>query len=114
MWKSGSPKKACSDACVRSSFRLRTYQCSAHRVYADLGEKLSKGQVVEVAIGGEKTAAIIRSERPGEHGGEQRRYGIEFIKPSDAFLSAVRNITEAYRRDQGEAVSSEQLWLRSG
>ena len=83
-------------------------------VYADLSEKLSKGQVVEVAIGGEKTAAIIRSERPGEHGGEQRRYGIEFIKPTDAFLSAVRNITETYRHDQGEAVSSEQLWLRSG
>ena len=83
-------------------------------VYADLGEKLSKGQVVEVAIGGEQTAAIIRSERPDEHGGDQRRYGIEFIKTTDAFRAAVRNITEAYRRDQGEAVTSEQLRLRSG
>lgn len=84
-------------------------------VYADVGEKLNKGQVVEVAIGGKKTAAIIRSERPSDDDEpDQRRYGIEFIKPTDAFLGEVRAITQNYRRDQGEDVTSEQLWLRSG
>lgn len=81
-------------------------------VFAAKTEKLAKGQVVEVAIGSEKTAAIIRSERPG-NGPDQFRYGIEFIKPSEAFLSEVRLITEASRRSQGEEINGEQLWLRS-
>ena len=83
-------------------------------VYAPVGDKLAKGQVVEVSIAGETTAAIIRSERPGDNGGDELRYGIEFIKPTDQFLAEVRKITEAYRQAQGETVTPEQLWLRSG
>lgn len=81
-------------------------------VFAEKSEKLAKGQVVEVAIGGQKTTAIIRSERPTDNP-VQFRYGIEFIKPTEAFLSEVRLITEASRRSQGEAINGEQLWLRS-
>lgn len=83
-------------------------------VYAGPASKLAKGQVIEVVIAGEKTAAIIRSERPGEAGGNERRYGIEFIKPTDEFLAHVRSITELCRHEQGEQVTSEQIWLRSG
>lgn len=82
-------------------------------VYANKSDKLARGQVVEVFIGHEKTAAIVRSEKPGGESKKLARYGLEFIKPSDEFLSEVRLITETCRRMVGEDVSGEQLWLRS-
>jgi hypothetical protein len=81
-------------------------------VYASKSDKLARGQVVEVSIGYEKTTAIVRSEKPGESK-RLGRYGLEFIKPTDEFLSEVRLITETCRRMVGEDVSEEQLWLRS-
>lgn len=81
-------------------------------VYAAKSDKLARGQVVEVLIGGYKTTAIVRSEKPG---GEKKlaRYGLEFIKPSEEFLAEVRVITETCRRMVGEDVGEEQVWLRS-
>ena len=81
-------------------------------VYANKSDKLARGQVVEVLIGNEKTAAIVRSEKPG---GSTRlgRYGLEFIKPTEQFLAEVRLITETCRRMVGEDVGEEQMWLRS-
>lgn len=83
-------------------------------VYANKSDKIARGQVVEVAIGDEKTTAIVRSEKPGGDTKTLLRYGLEFIKPTDAFLAEVRLITETCRRMVGEDVSEEQLWLRSG
>lgn len=84
-------------------------------VYAAKNEKIAKGQVVEVAIGDAKTAAIVRSERPGSESRNVLRYGLEFIKPSEEFLDQVRMITESCRRIVGEDTNKdqEQLWLRS-
>lgn len=81
-------------------------------VYAAASDKLARGQVVEVSIGGEKTTAIVRSEKPGD-GKRLSRFGLEFIKPTDEFLSEVRLITESCRRMVGEDVGHEQVWLRS-
>ena len=82
-------------------------------VYANKSDKLARGQVVEVALGAEKTTAIVRSEKPGSDNKTLCRYGLEFIKPTDAFLSEVRLITETCRRLSGEDVGRQQLWLRS-
>lgn len=82
-------------------------------VYANKGTKLAKGQVIEITIAGQKTAAIVRSERSTEDEGFDLRFGLEFIKPTEAFLSEVRLITEACRRSVGEDIRDEQLWLRS-
>jgi hypothetical protein len=82
-------------------------------VYANKSDKLARGQVVEVSIGRENTTAIIRSEKTSDDSKRLARYGIEFIKPSEAFLGEVRFITETGRRMVGEDVSHEQLWLRS-
>ena len=82
-------------------------------VFAEKGAKLAQGQVVEVSIGGASTTAIIRSERTEGAGDGEFRYGLEFVKPSDAFLGEVRLLTEAYRRSQGESVTGEELWLRT-
>ena len=82
-------------------------------VYASKSDKLARGQVVEVTIGREKTTAIIRSEMQGDEDKKLSRYGLEFIKPDDAFLAEVRLITETCRRMVGEEVGEEQLWLRS-
>lgn len=82
-------------------------------VYANKSDKLARGQVVEVFIGHEKTTAIVRSEKPGGDSKRLARYGLEFIKPTDEFLSEVRLITETCRRMVGEDVGHEQLWLRS-
>ena len=82
-------------------------------VYASKSDKLARGQVVEVTIGREKTTAIVRSEMAGEEDLKLSRYGLEFIKPTDEFLSEVRLITETCRRMVGEEVGEEQLWLRS-
>ncbi|MFT7476023.1 MAG: hypothetical protein ACI81L_002969 [Verrucomicrobiales bacterium] len=82
-------------------------------VYANRSDKLARGQVVEVSIGRENTTAIIRSENPSEDSKRLARYGIEFIKPSEAFLSEVRAITETCRRMAGEDIGQEELWLRS-
>ena len=81
-------------------------------VYANRSDKLARGQVVEVALGPEKTTAIVRSE---QQVGDKtlRRYGLEFIKPSDAFLSEVRLITETCESLAGADVRHEQLWLRT-
>ncbi len=81
-------------------------------VYAAKSDKLARGQVVEVSIDGEKTTAIVRSEKPGETK-RLARFGLEFIKPSDEFLAQVRLITENCRRMVGEDVGEEQVWLRS-
>ena len=72
-------------------------------VYANRSDKLARGQVVEVALGPEKTTAIVRSE---QQVGDKtlRRYGLEFIKPTDAFLSEVRLITETCERLVGDDV----------
>lgn len=83
-------------------------------VYANKSDKLARGQVVEVAIGSEQTTAIVRSEKPGGELKSLRRYGLEFIQPTEAFLSEVRVITETCRRMVGEDIGHEQLWLRSG
>ena len=82
-------------------------------VYANRSDKLARGQVVEVAIGPEKTAAIVRSEKPGGDNKALRRYGLEFIKPTAAFLSEVRMITDTGRRMVGADAGHEPLWLRS-
>jgi len=84
-------------------------------VYAAKSEKIARGQVVEVAIGDSKTAAIVRSERPGHESQNVLRYGLEFIKPTEDFLEEVRTITESCRRIVGENTNKdqEQLWLRS-
>lgn len=82
-------------------------------VYANKSDKLARGQVVEVSIGREKTTAIVRSEKPAGDSKRLSRYGLEFIKPTDAFLAEVRLITETCRRIVGEDVGEEQLWLRS-
>ncbi len=82
-------------------------------VYANKSDKLARGQVVEVSIGHEKTTAIVRSEKPGGDSKRLARYGLEFIKPTEAFLAEVRLITETCRRIVGEDVGEEQLWLRS-
>lgn len=82
-------------------------------VVANKSDKLARGQVVQVTLGPEKTTAIIRSEKPSEDGKNQRRYGIEFINPTDRFLAEVRLITETCRRLAGEQVGQEQMWLRS-
>ncbi len=83
-------------------------------VYASKSDKISRGQVVEVSIGHEKSTAIVRSERESGDSKKLVRYGLEFIKPSDAFLNEVRMITESCRRMVGEDVRQESLWLRSG
>lgn len=83
-------------------------------VYASKSEKIARGQVVEVAIGNEKSTAIVRSERESGDSKKLSRYGLEFIKPSDAFLNEVRMITESCRRMVGEDISHESMWLRSG
>ena len=82
-------------------------------VYANKSDKLARGQVVEVALGPEKTTAIVRSEKPGSDNKTLCRYGLEFIKPTDAFLSEVRLITETSQRLVGDDVRREQLWLRT-
>ena len=82
-------------------------------VYANKSDKLARGQVVEVSLGPEKTTAIVRSEQPDGDNKALRRYGLEFIKPTDAFLSEVRLITETCQRLVGDDVRREQLWLRT-
>lgn len=82
-------------------------------VYANRSDKLARGQVVEVTVGPERTTAIVRSERPGDDARSLLRYGLEFIKPSPAFLAEVRSITDSCRRIAGEDVSEGQLWLRT-
>lgn len=82
-------------------------------VYAAKGDKIAKGQVVQVTIGDERATAIVRSERPSQERATLCRYGLEFIKPSDSFLNEVRLITETARRLSGEEIGQEQLWLRS-
>ena len=81
-------------------------------VYAKKSDRLGRGQVVEVRLGNHKTTAIVRSEQSGDGDG-QKRYGLEFVSPTEAFLTEVRLITEACRRIAGEEVGQEQLWLRS-
>jgi len=82
-------------------------------VYANKSDKLGRGQVVEVALGPEKTAAIVRWEKPGGDNKTLRRYGLEFIQPTEAFLSEVSMITDMGRRMVGEDAGHEQIWLRS-
>lgn len=82
-------------------------------VFAEKTAKLAQGQVVEVSIGNSSTAAIIRSERVEGTTPNELRFGLEFIKPSDAFLGEVRLLTESYRRAQGGSVKGEELWLRT-
>ena len=82
-------------------------------VYANKSDKLARGQVVEVSIGHQTSTAIIRSEKPSGDSKRLARYGLEFINPSEEFLSEVRLITETCRRMVGEDIGEEQLWLRS-
>lgn len=82
-------------------------------VFANKSDRLARGQVVEVRLGPSKTTAIVRSEHSSGDGDGRLRYGLEFINPTDEFLSEVRLITETCRRIAGEDVGQEQLWLRS-
>jgi len=82
-------------------------------VFANASDKLGRGQVLEVSLGPNTTTAIVRSEQPSGETASQLRYGLEFINPTDEFVSEVRLLTETSRRIAGEDVSEEQLWLRS-
>ncbi|MDW3176977.1 MAG: hypothetical protein R8J94_06310 [Acidimicrobiia bacterium] len=82
-------------------------------VFANKSDRLARGQVLEVRLGSTKTTAIVRSEQSSGEGDGRLRYGLEFINPTDEFLSEVRLITETCRRIAGEDVGQEQLWLRS-
>jgi len=82
-------------------------------VMAHKNEKMQKGQVIEVSIAGQKTTAIVRSERVTRDDKDVSNYGLEFVKPSDGFLAEVRSIVEECRRLANEELYSEQLWLRS-
>lgn len=82
-------------------------------VIANKSDKLGRGQVVEVRLGPNSTTAIVRSERPSDDDDARLKYGLEFVKPTDAFLADIRLVTETSRRVAGEEVSHEQLWLRS-
>ncbi len=82
-------------------------------VFAKKSDRLARGQVVEVRLGHHKTTAIIRSEQGADEHDGRLRYGLEFINPTDGFVSEVRLITETCRRIAGEDVGQEQLWLRS-
>lgn len=82
-------------------------------VIADDSDKLARGQVVEVRLGPNATTAIVRSERPLEGERTLKRFGLEFVKPTDSFLAEIRLVTETSRQIAGEEISHEQLWLRS-
>lgn len=71
---------------------------------------VGRGQVVQVSINGHKTSAIVRNEFPTDDK-KVARCGIEFIKPSDAFLQVVGEIINQARHT--DAKTNEELWLRS-
>lgn len=81
-------------------------------VVAKKSDRLGRGKVVQVTINDETTSAIVRSEQPAEDS-KRIRYGLEFVQPSDEFLEHVNSITDDAKRNLGEDVLEEQLWLRS-
>lgn len=81
-------------------------------VVAKKSDRLGRGKVVQVTLDNETTTAIVRSEKSIPDS-KQLRYGLEFIQPSDEFLAKVTVLTEAARKNLGENVVDEALWLRT-
>lgn len=80
-------------------------------VVVSKSDGLRRGQVVQVTLNGESTSAIVRNELPVPDA-KKHRCGLEFVKPSDAFLGHVGDIINQVRKLEGDNVS-EELWLKS-
>lgn len=73
---------------------------------------LKRGQVVQVAINGESTSAIVRNQKDDPDHAGLLRCGIEFVKPPDEFVGYVTDIINRVKKLEGEN-ASEEIWLRS-
>ena len=79
-------------------------------VYVHKSDGVGRGQVLQVAIQGHRTSAIVRNQFATDDK-KITRCGIEFIKPSEAFLSVVGDIINQARHT--DPTEHEELWLRS-
>ena len=82
-------------------------------VVVEHSDGLKKGQVVKVTLNDESTSAIVRNELPVAESTKKHRCGLEFVKPSDAFIAEVTQIINQARAMHGSGQPNEELWLRS-
>ncbi len=104
------PKKGFLGRAKTAELPARDLSVFGASIFVSKSDGIRRGQVVQVTIDGASTSAIVRNEFP--ESGDRLRCGLEFIQPSDAFLTITGRIINEVRATDGVSVS-EELWLRS-
>jgi hypothetical protein len=105
------PKKGVLGRARTAEFPANDISIFGAGVEAHKSDGLKRGQVVQVSVNSHTTSAIVRNEFPGLQKNTSR-YGLEFVKPSDEFLTVITALIDRLKQLQGES-ASEQIWLRS-